>query len=457
MVAGPESSVSAEVVAALDGNTTANEIYKHNMNRFHMTNVHSGLSLTDPVTMEIFLMECPMLGKCPRFILLRNVKGFKTSAARDALVKTLRECIYSFQEFLISPTSLGIPNSKLRYFLIAKRPPESFLFHSSIGIIEGFPKSTFSETSDNSALPNNDPSPTESQREKTGTIIFKLETEQELERKRNQDRQETVQRLQDFLQDEKENMDQYLLPPKSLLRYALLIDIVQPSNRRSGCFTKWCVTYSSITYCAIMESFPKHISVNQQYRELGNSLNVHVVSNLFQLMMVTTVVNHMTGKKGTSAMTRSIIPSCTCPPGYVANGYGPTGCTQISDICGTSKPCVNGQCENTATGYICRCDPGWAGQNCDQNVKECSSNPCQNRGTCTDGINGYTCTCPSQWTGPQCQTPQHECGGVLECPAGTFSTPIILELVTMITKLAVPGLSELTLARSMMVKAPQPM
>ncbi|XP_026057290.1 cubilin-like [Carassius auratus] len=119
----------------------------------------------------------------------------------------------------------------------------------------------------------------------------------------------------------------------------------------------------------------------------------------------------------------SIIPSCTCPPGYVGNGYGPTGCTQISDICGTSNPCVNGQCENTASGYICRCDPGWAGQNCDQNVNECSSNPCQNGGTCTDGINGYTCTCTSQWTGPQCQTPQQECGGVLESPAGTFSYP----------------------------------
>ncbi|XP_065114614.1 cubilin [Paramisgurnus dabryanus] len=119
----------------------------------------------------------------------------------------------------------------------------------------------------------------------------------------------------------------------------------------------------------------------------------------------------------------SFIPSCTCPPGYVGNGYGPAGCTQITDICGTSNPCVNGQCENTATGYICRCDPGWAGQNCDQNVNECSSNPCQNGGTCVDGINGYTCTCTSQWTGPQCQTPQQECGGVLESPAGTFSYP----------------------------------
>ncbi|KAG9276492.1 cubilin [Astyanax mexicanus] len=124
-----------------------------------------------------------------------------------------------------------------------------------------------------------------------------------------------------------------------------------------------------------------------------------------------------------ASVTGSNIPICTCPPGYVGNGYGPSGCTQVTDTCGTNNPCVNGQCQNTATGYVCNCDPGWTGQNCDQNINECASNPCQNGGTCTDGINGYTCTCTSQWTGPQCQTPQEECGGVLQGQAGTFSYP----------------------------------
>ncbi|KAJ8389047.1 hypothetical protein AAFF_G00124440 [Aldrovandia affinis] len=119
----------------------------------------------------------------------------------------------------------------------------------------------------------------------------------------------------------------------------------------------------------------------------------------------------------------STIPVCTCPPGYAGSGYGPTGCTQISDICQTNNPCINGQCVSTTTGYICTCDPGWAGTNCDQNINECVSNPCQNGGTCNDGINGYTCTCTSQWTGPQCQTAQQVCGGYLTGPAGTFSYP----------------------------------
>uniref|UniRef100_A0A3Q4HHJ3 Cubilin (intrinsic factor-cobalamin receptor) n=1 Tax=Neolamprologus brichardi TaxID=32507 RepID=A0A3Q4HHJ3_NEOBR len=74
-------------------------------------------------------------------------------------------------------------------------------------------------------------------------------------------------------------------------------------------------------------------------------------------------------------------------------------------------------------GYICNCNSGWEGVNCDQNINECSSNPCQNGGTCTDGVNGFTCTCTTQWTGAFCQTPQQVCGGYLTGPAGSFSYP----------------------------------
>uniref|UniRef100_A0A3B5L191 Cubilin n=1 Tax=Xiphophorus couchianus TaxID=32473 RepID=A0A3B5L191_9TELE len=115
----------------------------------------------------------------------------------------------------------------------------------------------------------------------------------------------------------------------------------------------------------------------------------------------------------------SAFPLCTCPQGYTGNGYGPSGCTQISNICETNNPCVNGH----SSGYICNCNPGWQGIHCDQNINECLSNPCQNGGTCTDSINGFTCTCTAQWTGPFCQTPQQECGGQLTGPAGSFSYP----------------------------------
>ncbi|KAG2458577.1 CUBN protein, partial [Polypterus senegalus] len=119
----------------------------------------------------------------------------------------------------------------------------------------------------------------------------------------------------------------------------------------------------------------------------------------------------------------SNLPTCVCPPGYAGNGYGPHGCTAVSDICQHHNPCVNGQCISTASGYLCTCDSGWAGINCTENINECLSNPCQNGGQCIDGINGYFCNCTSSWTGPQCQTPQQVCGGYLTGQSGTFSYP----------------------------------
>uniref|UniRef100_A0A3P8SX64 Cubilin n=1 Tax=Amphiprion percula TaxID=161767 RepID=A0A3P8SX64_AMPPE len=125
-----------------------------------------------------------------------------------------------------------------------------------------------------------------------------------------------------------------------------------------------------------------------------------------------------------SSSPGSSLPVCTCPPGYTGNGYGPTGCTETSNICETNNPCVNGQCGTTsAPGYICKCNSGWEGVNCDHDIDECSSNPCQHGGTCSDGVNGFTCTCTAQWTGLFCQTAQQVCGGYLTGPAGSFSYP----------------------------------
>lgn len=48
----------------------------------------------------------------------------------------------------------------------------------------------------------------------------------------------------------------------------------------------------------------------------------------------------------------SSIPICTCPPGYQGNGYGPTGCSQTSNICQSNNPCVNGQCVVSFVFYL---------------------------------------------------------------------------------------------------------
>lgn len=58
------------------------------------------------------------LPKGPEFILIENVKGFETSDTREDTVRILHECGYHFVEFLLSPSQFGIPNSRLRYYLV---------------------------------------------------------------------------------------------------------------------------------------------------------------------------------------------------------------------------------------------------------------------------------------------------------------------------------------------------
>ncbi|XP_041717848.1 tRNA (cytosine(38)-C(5))-methyltransferase [Coregonus clupeaformis] len=365
-----ESGVAAEVVAAVDVNTTANEIYKHNFpNTPLLPKTIEGMTLddfnklafdmilmsppcqpftriglqgdiTDPRTKSfLYILDLlPRLSKLPRFILLENVKGFETSSARDSLVKTLKECGYNYQELMVSPTCLGMPNSRLRYFMIAKAPPGSFSFHTTSAIQEGFPhpadKVLLEPSSPISPSPTTTTCQKDDHKEDEGGILYKLERAQDAERKSSQNRDPSLRQIRAYLEDQGEGeMEQYLLPPKTLLRYALLMDIVRPICRRSVCFTKGyghyvegtgsvlqsCMEtdleaafkslerlsdeeklqqlsrlklrYFSPREIANLMGFPKHfnipknISTKQQYRVLGNSLNVHVVARLIELLV----------------------------------------------------------------------------------------------------------------------------------------------------------------------------
>ena len=57
----------------------------------------------------------------PKRVLVENVVGFETSETRDALVDALGDA-YSVREFVgASPARLGVPNTRERYYLLAKR------------------------------------------------------------------------------------------------------------------------------------------------------------------------------------------------------------------------------------------------------------------------------------------------------------------------------------------------
>ncbi|XP_020782374.1 protein crumbs homolog 2a [Boleophthalmus pectinirostris] len=114
--------------------------------------------------------------------------------------------------------------------------------------------------------------------------------------------------------------------------------------------------------------------------------------------------------------------------GYICNcwpGYEGTNCEVDIDEC-AEQPCENGgECFERsdpshwemdwelsfadASGYICQCQPGFAGENCSVNINECESEPCQNGGACLDQVNGYTCTCTPGFLGLQCELNINEC------------------------------------------------
>ncbi|XP_055085942.1 tRNA (cytosine(38)-C(5))-methyltransferase isoform X1 [Periophthalmus magnuspinnatus] len=355
--------VPAQVVAAVDINTTANHIYKHNFPSTPMWSKSiEGIPLEDfnKLSIDMILMSppcqpftrlglkrdvvdqrtksflyvldlLPKLSPPPRYILLENVKGFEESCARNQLVKTLNECGYHFKEIMVSPTSVGIPNSRLRYFLMAKRSEEGFSTETHSQILEAFPLHMDLDVSEQPTVLT--PFQPETEVEQ-GQVLYKLETPEEVQRKQKQNSDPSIRQIQDFLDPDLDlDMDQYLLPPKTLLRYANILDIVWPSCRRSICFTKGYGRYVEGTGSVLQSSseaeveqvyqgleelseeqrlrrlhtlrlryfsprevanimgfpqsfaFPEDVPVKQRYKVLGNSLNVEVVCKLLQILL----------------------------------------------------------------------------------------------------------------------------------------------------------------------------
>lgn len=149
---------TAEVLKAFDINTIANAVYEHNFNRSVCPKTI--LSLT-PATLDkmnasdIWLLSppcqpytrqgkqkdiedpraesflhlislLPKLSSPPRMVLIENVVGFEVSETRNRLIEALTACKYHFQEFHLSPSQIGIPNSRMRYFLLASRTSQPF-------------------------------------------------------------------------------------------------------------------------------------------------------------------------------------------------------------------------------------------------------------------------------------------------------------------------------------------
>ncbi|EZA61744.1 tRNA (cytosine-5-)-methyltransferase [Ooceraea biroi] len=334
-----ESGVAAKIVAAVDINPVANDVYRHNfpetvlMNR----NIQSiSAQELNKLNIDVILMSPPcqpftrlglkkdaldnracsllhVLSLIPdlrdlKYILLENVKGFEVSQMRDKLINCLESCGYSYRELILTPCQFGIPNSRHRYYLLAKRNGLRFCLEQ--GLLE------------NSSLPESFESLPKS----------KHSTLAEKHGKINPKSGMVCYTLKNILENPEES--KYLLPSKLLQKRAWILDIRTPDSNGSCCFTKGYGHYAEGTgsvYCPFSEEtialkyneasnrennsieqvqilsdlrlrffsprevcrlmcfpedfdFPKHITDKQKYRLLGNSINVHVVSRLILIL-----------------------------------------------------------------------------------------------------------------------------------------------------------------------------
>ncbi|KAF0770276.1 tRNA (cytosine(38)-C(5))-methyltransferase [Aphis craccivora] len=284
-----------EVVLAVDINTVANAVYRH---FFPSTNLRdlNILSLSpeqfDAYSPDILLMSPPCQpftrnglvkdindertkpllhiieniipkSQSLKYILLENVKGFESSLARDKLVAALNQSGFTVKEFLLSPVHFGICNSRLRYYLLAKKKPLEFAIPLQNDIIT----------------------------ENTWDDKFCS----------------SVTQVSDVLSKSDAELDEYLINDKQLLKGGKALDIV---TKHSSVYSSLCeenikeiimkndnnlevlkslklrfFTPAEVAkfMCFPVSDFP--VSNKKAYQLLGNSINVYVVSRLLCLLL----------------------------------------------------------------------------------------------------------------------------------------------------------------------------
>lgn len=223
------------------------------------------------------------------YILMENVKGFEVSQARDMYINALKKSNFEYQEMILTPTEIGVPNTRHRYYCLARKMG-SFPFKCN-GILDHLPTNT------------------QKQRNNLVTIGSLIENTSV--------------------------SDEFLLSDDILLKRVWVMDIVYPESKNSMCFTKAYTHYSEGTgsvYCPFTKTksedvfksikenstwtpdeklaalktlqlryftpnevaklmsfpthftFPKETTNRQRYRLLGNSINVALVGKLIKIL-----------------------------------------------------------------------------------------------------------------------------------------------------------------------------
>ena len=158
----------------------------------------------------------------PGRLLIENVAGFevlhsssvsrflltvdrKKSATRQTMLTVLSRLGYNVLELLLTPLSFGIPNSRLRYYLLARFEPFSFPDGiSTAGILRRIPGHG-TDWIDDQGRPEVAPG---------------------------------ARAVRDYLDQGGSSLDGCIIPPRVLEKWGRLFDIVLPTAHRTCCFTR---------------------------------------------------------------------------------------------------------------------------------------------------------------------------------------------------------------------------
>ena len=338
----------AHVVAAIDINTTAIEFYRHNFpSTPHFNRNICGVTSTwlDALLPDIFVLSPPcqpftrqglkgdssdhrtdsffhlmelmlQMAHLPKYLMVENVEGFQNSRTRNRFTEILEQLGFAYQEFLLSPVQFGIPNSRLRYYLLAKIKPSKFtlqlgeqplrdpaLLFTVTGV---FTPSVISENGGRRLVEHTESEcegrrvwQTESegrrvgQTESEGECMLAQQTENEgmlvqsNQTESNNTQLETSTQhttgvvahlrpnpLSHYLCAVSEaDLPKFLVPAKLLAKCAMALDIVTPWSTQCCCFTKAYAHYSVGTGSVLYEGGPPG-ELDEAYRAFlaGRSL-----------------------------------------------------------------------------------------------------------------------------------------------------------------------------------------
>ncbi len=239
----------------------------------------------------------------PQLLFLENVIGFESSSSFELWIETLEERGYQISSFHLNPTQVGLPNDRPRYFGVAVRKQDS--------------QDVFSENTSLKGYENAQPKNILRCIPELGVPLIKNEVSD-------------LPTISTFL-DQKVDHSALTVPTKVLSGSAAwCFDVVSPASRRSSCFTQsygryirgtgsilyqdqnreihllppedrkfdqdWAkdLDLTKLRYFSGLEmarlmgfsndfSFPSNYTYKQQWKLIGNSLNVQLASKVMEL------------------------------------------------------------------------------------------------------------------------------------------------------------------------------